>query len=50
LGSADSIAGTALDVGKFMVDTQLSPKLPDIDRMFDDRFVKAYAAKHQGKA
>jgi NitT/TauT family transport system substrate-binding protein len=49
MGDAESLAGTALDVGKFMVDNGLSQGLPKIDSMFDDRFVKAYAAK-QGKA
>jgi NitT/TauT family transport system substrate-binding protein len=45
LGSSESISGTALEVAKFMVDAKLSPRLPSIDAMFDDRFVKAYAAK-----
>jgi NitT/TauT family transport system substrate-binding protein len=49
LGSDESIAGTALEVAKFMVDANLSSKLPDINSMFDDRFVKAYAAAHSSK-
>jgi NitT/TauT family transport system substrate-binding protein len=50
LGSNESIAGTALEVAKFMTEANLSPKLPDINSMFDDRFVKAYAAAHLGKS
>jgi NitT/TauT family transport system substrate-binding protein len=46
LGSAESISGTALEVAKFMVDVKLASRLPTIDGMFDDQFVKAYAAKH----
>jgi NitT/TauT family transport system substrate-binding protein len=45
LSSSESLASAALDVAKFMVDAKLSPNLPKLDRMFDDRFVKAYAAK-----
>jgi NitT/TauT family transport system substrate-binding protein len=50
LGDAESIAATALEIGKFMVDTGLAKRLPEIDRMFDDRFVKAYAAKQHAKS
>ncbi len=49
LGSDESIAGTALEVAKFMVDAKLTQRLPSIDGMFDDRFVKAYAAKQSRK-
>jgi NitT/TauT family transport system substrate-binding protein len=49
LGSDESIAGTALEVAKFMTAANLSPKLPEINSMFDDRFVKAYAAAHSSK-
>jgi NitT/TauT family transport system substrate-binding protein len=49
LGSDESIAGTALEVAKFMTEANLSPNLPDINSMFDDRFVKAYAAAHSSK-
>jgi NitT/TauT family transport system substrate-binding protein len=41
----ESLSFTSLEIAKFMVDNNLAAKLPDLDRMFDDRFVKAYAAK-----
>jgi NitT/TauT family transport system substrate-binding protein len=47
-GDDDSVAGAALAVAKFMVESKLMPNLPNINGMFDDRFVKAYAAKHSG--
>ncbi len=47
-GSDISVPGTASIIAKFLYDAHLTKTLPDIDGMFDDRFVKAYAAKHSG--
>jgi NitT/TauT family transport system substrate-binding protein len=46
----ESLSFTSLEIAKFMVDHNLAPKLPNLDRMFDDQFVKAYAAKMAKKA
>jgi NitT/TauT family transport system substrate-binding protein len=47
LGANDSIATTALSISKFMTENGLSKSLPNIDRLVDDQFVKAYAAKQK---
>jgi NitT/TauT family transport system substrate-binding protein len=50
LGNQHSIAGMAVEINKFMMNAGLTTNLPDIDGLIDDRFVKAYAAKHQKSA
>jgi NitT/TauT family transport system substrate-binding protein len=48
-GSDTSVPGTASIIAKFLYDAHLTKTLPNIDGMFDDRFVKAYAAAHSSK-
>jgi NitT/TauT family transport system substrate-binding protein len=42
-----SLLFAADTLGNFLVEVGLAPTPPDISKLFDDRFVKAYAAKHQ---
>jgi NitT/TauT family transport system substrate-binding protein len=44
-----SLVFAADEMGKFLKEIGLAPTKPDISKLFDDRFVKAYAAK-AGKA
>jgi NitT/TauT family transport system substrate-binding protein len=40
-----SLAFAAKDISTFLVEAKLADKQPDLSKLFDDRFVKAYAAK-----
>jgi NitT/TauT family transport system substrate-binding protein len=40
-----SLAFTAKEISKSLVQSGLIPQEPDLSKLFDDRFVKAYAAK-----
>ncbi len=40
-----SLLFAAEEMGQFLIDAELSAQKPDTSQMFDDRFVKAYAAK-----
>lgn len=42
-----SLSYAAKDISKFLVETGLIKKEPDLSKIFDDRFVKAYAADHK---
>jgi NitT/TauT family transport system substrate-binding protein len=42
-----SIAFSAEELKKVIVDLGMTKKSPDLSKMFDDRFVKAYAAKNK---
>jgi NitT/TauT family transport system substrate-binding protein len=42
-----SLSFAANKMGKFLVDVGLTKSVPDISKLFDDRFVKAYAEKHK---
>lgn len=42
-----SLKYTAQEIAKFLVEVKLAKKLPDLSQIFDDRFVKAYAAKQK---
>jgi NitT/TauT family transport system substrate-binding protein len=43
------LANTAVDVSKFLFENGLIKTKADTSKLFDDRFVKAYAAKKQAK-
>jgi NitT/TauT family transport system substrate-binding protein len=38
-----SLPYAAQEISKFLVDAGLAPRAPDLNNLFDDRFVKAYA-------
>ncbi|NJK49689.1 ABC transporter substrate-binding protein [Candidatus Gracilibacteria bacterium] len=40
-----SLPFAAQEIGKFLVEVGLAPQQPDTSKIFDDRFVKAYAEK-----
>jgi NitT/TauT family transport system substrate-binding protein len=40
-----SLQFAAQEIGKFLVEVGLAPQQPDTSKIFDDRFVKAYAEK-----
>jgi NitT/TauT family transport system substrate-binding protein len=42
-----SLAFSAKEIGSFLLETKLADKQPDLSKLFDDRFIKAYAAKAQ---
>jgi NitT/TauT family transport system substrate-binding protein len=42
-----SLSYAADKISKFLVTTGLTKQAPNLNAIFDDRFVKAYAAKHQ---
>jgi NitT/TauT family transport system substrate-binding protein len=42
-----SLLFAANKMGQFLVDVGLTPSVPDTSKLFDDRFVKAYAEKHK---
>jgi NitT/TauT family transport system substrate-binding protein len=42
-----SLKYTAQEIAKFTVEAKLAKKVPDLSQIFDDRFVKAYAAKQK---
>ena len=41
----NSLYFTAQEISKFLVDVGLTKKQPDVSKIFDDRFIKAYAEK-----
>jgi len=41
-----SLPYAANEISKFLVKSGLTKKAPDLSKIFDDRFVKAYAADH----
>jgi NitT/TauT family transport system substrate-binding protein len=43
------LANTAVDVGKFLLENGIIKTKVDTSKLFDDRFVKAYAAKKQAR-
>lgn len=43
-----SLHHAAKEINSFLVEAELIKRSPDLSRMFDDRFVKAYAASQQG--
>lgn len=43
----NSLLFAANKMGEFLVEVGLTPSVPDTSNLFDPRFVKAYAAKHQ---
>jgi len=42
-----SLAYAAKEINKFLFENKLIKKEPDLSKIFDDRFVKAYAADHR---
>jgi NitT/TauT family transport system substrate-binding protein len=42
-----SLKYTAQEIAEFLVEAKLAKKVPDLSQIFDDRFVKAYAAKQK---
>jgi len=42
-----SLEYAAGEISKFLVEAKLAEKSPDLSKLFDDRFVKAYAAKEK---
>ncbi|MFK0731908.1 MAG: ABC transporter substrate-binding protein [Gloeotrichia echinulata GP01] len=42
-----SLTYAAGEIGKFLVESKLAKQLPDTSKLFDDRFIKAYAAKQE---
>ncbi|KJH71294.1 ABC transporter substrate-binding protein [Aliterella atlantica] len=43
-----SLSFAAQEISKFLVDAKLAKQAPDLSKIFDDRFVKAYAAAKKG--
>lgn len=43
-----SLSFAATEISKFLVEAKLATKAPDLSKIFDDRFVKAYAATKKG--
>ncbi len=42
-----SLQYAASEISKFLVETGLAKQAPDLSKLFDDRFIKAYAAKEK---
>jgi NitT/TauT family transport system substrate-binding protein len=42
-----SLPYAAEEMKKFLVEAGLAKKAPDLSKLFDDRFVKAYAEKQK---
>ena len=44
-----SLPHAADQVSRFLLESGLTKKAPDLSKIFDDRFVKAHAEKHKKK-
>ncbi|OKH24995.1 ABC transporter substrate-binding protein [Chroogloeocystis siderophila] len=44
-----SLHYAAKEINKFLLEADLIKRIPDLNRIFDDRFVKAYAASRKGR-